>query len=106
MGRAIAASVAALIALAPLCIPPAQARADDPCAGITDPTAYQDCINRSSADDTMHGPRMGNCEASPDYGQLGQICRDAWVRNSPPAGELGTLYAKSADEHQPDALST
>lgn len=78
------ASVAALMALAPLCIPPAQARAD-PCAGITDPTAYQACIDRSPTDDTMHGPRMGNCEASPDYGQLGQICRDAWVRKSLPS---------------------
>jgi len=31
------ASAAAVIALAPLCIPPAQAHADDPCASITDP---------------------------------------------------------------------
>lgn len=84
MRRAIGASVAALIALAPLCIPPAQARADDPCAGITDPTAYQACTDSSSTDDPMHGPRMGNCQASPDYGQLGQVCRNAWIRKSPP----------------------
>ena len=38
-------SAAAAIALAPLCIPRAQAHADDPCVGITDPAAHQDCIN-------------------------------------------------------------
>lgn len=91
MRRAKGASVAALTALAALCIPPAQARADDPCAGITDPTAYQACINRPSPDGPMEGPRMGNCQASPDYGQLGQICRDAWVRKPAPPGELATL---------------
>lgn len=88
MRRAMGAPVAALIALAPLCIPAAQAHADDPCAGITDPTAYQACIDRSPTDGTMQGPRMGNCQASPDYGQVGQMCRNAWIRKSAlnPAG--------------------
>ena len=44
------ASAAAVIALAPLCIPPAQAHADDPCVSITDPAAHQACIDESRRD--------------------------------------------------------
>ena len=81
-------SAAAAIALAPLCIPPAQAHADDPsddpCVSITDPAAHQACINESLPDDTMHRDPMGNCQASPDYGAEGQFCRNFWVRKSVP----------------------
>ena len=65
----------AAAALAPLCIPPAQAHADDPpCVSITDPAAHQACIDESPLDDQMRGPRMGNCNASALAGQLGQLC--------------------------------
>ena len=84
-------SAAAAIALAPLCIPPAQAHADDPCVSITDPAAHQDCIDEPLPDDFMQGPRMGDCQASPDYGQVGQFCRNFWVGKSAPPGESETL---------------
>jgi hypothetical protein len=46
MKRAIlGVSAAAAIALAPLCIPPAPAHADDPRVSITDPAAHQACID-------------------------------------------------------------
>ena len=71
------ASAAAVIALAPLCLPPAQAHADDPCVSIADPAAHQACIDDESLPDdildTFRG--MGDCQASPDYGQVGQFCR-------------------------------
>jgi hypothetical protein len=85
----IGASAAAVIALGPLGIPPAQAHADDPCASITDPVAHQACINGSPTDDTMQRDPMGNCQASPDYGAEGQFCRNFWVRKSPPQWKLG-----------------
>ena len=88
MRRAIiGASAAAAIALAPLCMPPAQAHADDdPCVSITDPAAHQACIDGSSQrDDPMHRYEGANCEAIPFYGQEGQLCRDFWVRKSAPA---------------------
>ena len=51
MKKAImAVSAAAAIALAPLCIPPAQAHADDPCVSITDPAAHQACIDEYMRD--------------------------------------------------------
>ena len=68
-------SAAAAIALAPLCIPPTQAHADDPCVSTTDPAAHQAC---------MHRYGMGDCQASPYYGQVGQFCRNFWVRKSAP----------------------
>ena len=65
---------AAAIALAPLCIPPAQAHADDRCASITDPAAHQACIG-SLRDNPMRRYHLGNCEgASPIDGQAGQVC--------------------------------
>jgi hypothetical protein len=80
MKRAIlGASAAAAIAMAPLCIPPAHADPTDACAGITDPAAHQACIDEFLRDDPMHR-YQGNCQSSPFYGQLGQICRDFWVR--------------------------
>lgn len=85
MKRALmGASAAAAIALAPLCIPPAQAHADDPCVSIIDPAAPVDCIAEPLPEDFRHGPRMGNCQSSPYYGQVGQFCRNFWVRKSPP----------------------
>ena len=77
------ASAAAVIALAPLCLPPAQAHADDPCVSIADPAAHQACIDESVPADTQRDP-MGNCQASPDYGAEGQFCRNFWVRKSEP----------------------
>jgi hypothetical protein len=78
MKRAVMrASAAAVIALTPLCIPPAQAHADDPCVSITDPAAHQACIDESVPDDPMDRIRMGDCGADPDNGQVGQFCRDA-----------------------------
>ena len=70
-------SAAAVIALAPLCVPPTQARADDRCVSITDPAAHQACIDAESlADDILDTFRgMGDCQASPDYGSVGQFCR-------------------------------
>jgi hypothetical protein len=82
MKRAImGVSAAAAIALAPFCIPPAQAHADDPCVSITDPAAHQACIDKSPPDDPLHR-YQGNCQASPLYGPEGQVCRDFWVRKS------------------------
>jgi hypothetical protein len=90
MKRAILGVSAAAIALAPLCIPPAQAHADDPCVSITDPAAHQACVDESLRDDPMRRTQLGNCEASPVYGQMGQLCRDFWVRKSaPPQGRAG-----------------
>jgi hypothetical protein len=69
------ASAAAAIALAPLCIPPAQAHADDPCVSITDPAAHQACSDESLRHDPIHRYHLGNCEgASPLDGQMGQVC--------------------------------
>ena len=72
-------SAAAAIALAPLCMPPAQAHADGPCVSIIDPAAHQPCSDEFLRDDPMHRYMhryQGNCQASPLYGQLGQLCRD------------------------------
>ena len=76
MKRAImGVSAATAIALAPLYIPPAQAHADDPCVGITDPAAHQACIDKFPRDNLMRRYLLGDCEgASPLDGQLGQVC--------------------------------
>jgi hypothetical protein len=66
------ASAAAGIALASLCIPPAQVHADDPCEGITDPAAHQACIDKYL--DDLRRRELSQCEASPNHGQLGQLC--------------------------------
>ena len=77
MKRAITGvSAAAAIALAPLCIPPAHADPIDPCVSFTDSAAHQACIDESPPDDPMDTIRMGDCQASPDYGQVGQFCRN------------------------------
>ncbi len=68
-------SAAAAIALAPLCISPAQAHADDPCVSITDPAAHQACIEQFLRDNPSHRPPMGDCQSSPLNGQVGQACR-------------------------------
>jgi len=73
------ASAAAVIALAPLCIPPAQAHADDPCVSIIDPAAHQACSDESLRDDRIDTIRMGDCRADPDSGRVGQFCRDAII---------------------------
>jgi hypothetical protein len=73
MKRAILGmSAAAAIALAPLCIPLAQAHADDPCVGITDPDAHQACIDDFLRD--IYRRELQQCEASPNHGQIGQVC--------------------------------
>jgi hypothetical protein len=91
MKRAImGVSAAAAIALAPLCIPPAQAHADDPCVSITDPAAHQACIDDFLRDHPLDRDPHG-CAASPLNGQEGQFCRDFWVRKSAPPGESATL---------------
>jgi hypothetical protein len=72
MKRAIlGVSAAAVIGLAPLCIPPAPApaHADDPCVSITDPAAHQACI-----DDFIQRRETNQCDASSNHGQLGQLC--------------------------------
>jgi hypothetical protein len=70
MKALLRASAAALIALAPLCIPPAQAHADDdPCVSITDPAAHQACI-----DDFVQRREKTQCDASSNHGQVGQLC--------------------------------
>jgi hypothetical protein len=65
----MAVSAATAIALAPVCIPPAQAHAGDPCVGFTDPAAHQDCIG-----DFVKKREKRQCDASPHQGQLGQLC--------------------------------
>ena len=77
------ASAAAVVVLAPLCMPSAQARADDPCVSITDPAAHQACIDEFLRDNPMHR-YQGECQASPRYGAEGQFCRNLWVRKSAP----------------------
>jgi hypothetical protein len=73
MKRAImGVSAAAAIALAPLCIPPAQAHADDPCVSITDPAAHQACFDEFLRD--FYRREMIQCDASPNHGQVGQVC--------------------------------
>jgi hypothetical protein len=68
-------SAAAAIALASLCIPPAQAHADDRCANVTDPAARQACTNGFLRDSPQRRWGLGDCEgASPVDGQVGQIC--------------------------------
>ncbi len=77
MKRAImGVSAAVAIALAPLCIPPALAHADDPCDSITDP-AHQACIDKPRPDGPKDKYQIGGgCQASPYYGQVGQFCRN------------------------------
>ena len=76
MNRALmGVSAAAVMALAPLCMPPAQAHANSPCVSIIDPAAHQPCSDEFLRDNPMHR-YQGNCQASPLYGQLGQLCRD------------------------------
>ena len=87
-------SAVAAIALAPLCIPPAQAHADDPCVSITDAIAHQACIDESRPDYTIGKSQMGDCQARPDYGQKGQFCRNSWVRKSVPPPMEGGLCGK------------
>ena len=86
MKRAIlGASAVAAIALAPLCISPAQAHADDPCIGITDPAAYQACIDGNSLRDNQRQRyQLGDCSgASPRDGAMGQVCPgNFWVQKS------------------------
>jgi hypothetical protein len=65
-------SAAAAIALAPLCIPPAPAHADDPCVSITDPAAHKACIDEFMRD--FYRRERAQCEASPNHGQVGQVC--------------------------------
>jgi hypothetical protein len=78
-----ASAAAVVVFLAPLCVPPAQARADDPCVSITDPAGHQACIDGSPSQEPMQR-NQGECRASPDYGQEGQFCRDVWVLKSAP----------------------
>jgi hypothetical protein len=79
----LGASAAAVIALAPLCIPPAQAHADDPCVSITDPAVHQACIDESLRDTPIRRYQRDcplhtyqcECQSSPLYGQVGQFWR-------------------------------
>ncbi len=73
MRRAIVGvSAAAAVALASIFIPSVQAHADDPCEGITDPAAHQACIDKYL--DDLRRQEVSQCEASPNHGQLGQLC--------------------------------
>jgi hypothetical protein len=64
-------SAAAAIGLAPLGIPLAQPRSGDPCASITDPVAHQACIDKLRE---FWIRERRACEASPNHGQVGQVC--------------------------------
>jgi hypothetical protein len=65
---------AAAIALAPICIPTAQAHAE-PCLVAVDPAAHQPCIAKAPHDGPMRRYPLGDCEgASPIDGQVGQVC--------------------------------
>ena len=71
----IGVAAAAAISAVPLCIPPAQAHADDPCVSVIDPTAHQACVNGFLRDNPTRRWQLGDCEgASPLDGQLGQVC--------------------------------
>jgi hypothetical protein len=74
MKRALLDVSAAAIAVAPLCIPPAQAHANDPyhCVRITDPAAHQACIDEYLRN--FYRREMAQCDASPNHGQVGQVC--------------------------------
>jgi hypothetical protein len=73
MKRAIMGELAvAATALAPLCIPLAQAHAEDPCVSITDPAAHQACIDEFLRN--IYRRELQQCEASPRHGQIGQVC--------------------------------
>jgi hypothetical protein len=98
----MSASAAAVIALAPLCIPPAQAHADDPCDNITDPAAHQTCIDESLRDNPYR-PHMGDCQASPNYGAEGQFCRNSWSESLRPKGRRG--YAERLQPCPPTRIS-
>jgi hypothetical protein len=75
MKKALMGASAAAVILAPLCIPPAQAHADDPCVSMTDPAAHQPCIDKFPHDNPMRRYPLGDCEgASPIDGQVGQVC--------------------------------
>jgi len=87
-------SAAAAIALACPCIPPAQAHADDPCVSISDPAAHHACSDESLPDYTIDKYQMGDCQASPDYGQEGQFCRNSWVRKSVPPPQWRAGYVE------------
>ena len=63
---------AAAVALVLLGIPPAQAHADDPCVSITDPAAHQACIDEFLRE--IYRRELQQCEASPNHGQIGQVC--------------------------------
>jgi hypothetical protein len=63
------AIAAAVIALFGWPTAPAQAHADDPCVGITDPVLHQACIDNYR---DLYERRA--CEASPNHGQVGQVC--------------------------------
>lgn len=69
MNKAILRVSAVAIALASICIPPAQARTDDPCIGITDPAAHDACIL-----DYIQRRETAQCDASSNHGPIGQLC--------------------------------
>lgn len=62
------ASAAVAIALAPLCIPSAQAHADDRCVSVTDPAAHKACIDKLRE---FWRYQRRACAASPIHGQVG-----------------------------------
>lgn len=73
MKRAIlGVSAAAVIALVPISVPVAPARVGDPCVDITDPAAHQACIDNYMRE--IYRRELGQCEASPNHGQIGQVC--------------------------------
>lgn len=65
----LCAIAAAVIAVSGHPTAPTQVHADDPCVGITDPVLHQACI-----DDFRDLYERRACEASPNHGQLGQVC--------------------------------
>jgi hypothetical protein len=60
------------------------------CVSITDPAAHRACTDKSLRDE-LHR-YQGNCEASPLYGQVGQLCRDSWVRKSAPPNQSPSVF--------------
>ncbi len=94
MKRAImGVSAAAVIALAPLCIPPAQAHADNPCVSITDPAAHQACIDEFLRDNPMRRYQLGDCQGEPRLRSGGPILSELLGPKVCAPGESATLRA-------------
>ena len=83
-------SEAGVIAVAPLCTPPVQAHADNPCVSITDPGAHQACIDKFQRDNPMRRHKLGDGEGqAPLTDRWAKFVGNFWLRKSAPPMEGG-----------------